>query len=302
MRLTSVVLVALATFGAKVAGICGTPGPTHEQMQVARNLHVHEIDSRSMGKSLANKTGINISVYYHIIVADSKSKKDGGISLSVLKRQTQALNDGYRPHNITWTQAGADWTVAPQWAKNQDERPMMKKLRIGTYADMNVYLFPSIDSIDGTEVGAGSSILGYCSEFPKAVVPKSEEWYHDGILLRSDTTPGSDTVWNMGKALVHEAGHWLGLYHTFEGGCEGDGDGIDDTPAEDIKYAMSGIKGCDKNRNSCPGSGKDPVTNFMDYSDESCWSHFTHGQEVRMYSQWSKFRASHKKPLTRYSH
>ena len=55
------------------------------------------------------------------------------------------------------------------------------------------------------------------------------------------------------------------VYHTFQGRYDGEGDGIDDTPSED--NTLSGF-GCDRTRDSCRNSGLDPVTNYMDYSDE----------------------------------
>ena len=64
--------------------------------------------------------------------------------------------------------------------------------------------------------------------------------------------------------LVHEAGHYFALEHTFHGGCGTSGDGVADTEPE--KEVDSTI-GCPSDkRNSCPGGSTDPIHNFMDYS------------------------------------
>jgi hypothetical protein len=86
------------------------------------------------------------------------------------------------------------------------------------------------------------------------------------LWMRSDTVadvqadPDPDDT-DLGTTLAHDAGRWRYLFHTFEGGCGGAGDGID-TPAEQT----SGSEAESRNlgRDMCPGGGKDRVRSYMD--------------------------------------
>jgi hypothetical protein len=99
---------------------------------------------------------------------------------------------------------------------------------------------------------------------------------------------------------VHELGHFLGLYHTFNEACSSKqwgmcapqdtcnptvnkGDGVDDTPIH-IKQGKCNIDASGEPSNSCPGQpGRDPLDNFMSYS--GCpQMRFTQGQVARMHS------------------
>jgi hypothetical protein len=82
---------------------------------------------------------------------------------------------------------------------------------------------------------------------------------------------------DQGRTLTHEVGHYLGLFHVFDGcggNCATSGDRVCDTTTQSTP-----TWGC-SNSNSC--STPDNIDNYMDYSDDLCMEQFTPNQGRRM--------------------
>ena len=225
--------------------------------------------------------GGNIPVYFHVI---QDSNGAGNIPDSVIAEQINVMNAAF---NFSALGAGESWTFTlaqtthtlnASWYRatpgSGAETQMKNALHQGTMDDLNVY----------TGINNGS-LLGWAT-FPGSGGGRGGVNKKDGVVIANDSVPGGTFPYDEGDTLVHEVGHWMGLYHTFQGGCTGTGDSVADTPAE-----AQPAFGCPIGRDTCVlQAGDDPIHNFMDYSDDACMFEFTAGQDARMDAQYSQFR------------
>ncbi|KAL1620272.1 hypothetical protein SLS56_009706 [Neofusicoccum ribis] len=247
---------------------CSTSDPPAEFFEKSLEMNAREKAIKQAG-ILRARAPITVNTWFHVVAA-SDAVEDANISVlptpsvnlrgayrmkdEVLQQQLEVLNSNFAPHDIQFNLSGTTRTINSTWSDNTDTLVMKESLRKGDYATLNLYF-------QRKTLPGGSS--GYCT-FPGIVEEGTIDFFNDGCVIDAQTTPGGSAApYNEGKTSTHEVGHWFGLYHTFQGGCNGS-DNIDDTPAQ-----ASYSSGCPIGRDSCPDlPGLDPIHNYMDYSDE----------------------------------
>ncbi|TFK74484.1 metalloprotease [Pluteus cervinus] len=270
-QLLTIALAASLALGDPIKKVdkCGTRISPEEKAAAEARFQANAVTS------LTNKA--TIDVYWHVIYAGD-ALEEGNITDSQIADQIAVLNHDYGPTGLSFNHVNTSRTLNADWFNSAspdtgEERDMKTALRVGGVADINVY---SVGFTD--EYG----LLGY-SVFPDSYESDPIE---DGLVIFYASLPGGSMLgYNGGQTFTHELGHWLGLYHTFEGGCGSPGDYVDDTPPED-----SPSTGCPRSRDTCGDKIADPIHNYMDYGTDACMTEWTPGQIARIFSQIATYR------------
>ncbi|MCW2783574.1 MAG: metalloprotease [Marmoricola sp.] len=281
------------------------------RVQAQLNGELTSVAARSGGRGPSARTAaagvtalpaeIHVPVRIHVI--HGTHRHDRNISRAMARRAFSTLRAGFAgKQDPTMTPTGIDFELVKVDVHRNDRwfhagpgshaaQQMKRRLHRGTARVLNIYL--------SNARSEGGALLGY-ARFPWL----ARDYIHlDGITINVETLPGGTAHgYALGDTVIHETGHWLGLFHTFEGGCDGSGDYIADTAPE----AEPSFQ-CQRTRDTCPtplpdgwvtgdpvpAAVPDPVTNFMDYSYDSCMNHFTPDQRTRMVTSWLRYRAGH---------
>lgn len=278
-RVRAVTFLALIGFAAVAAAApapdaqpvgrtCGTAEPTRVERDRVRSAV-----GRFRAEHTISANGGTIRVAFHVIT----SGKKGQVTDDQIAAQIDALNRAYRGTGYRFELASVDRTDNGAWFKmgpgSGSEAHAKQALAIDPAHYLNLYT-----------ASLTQQLLGW-AYFPNQI---AEDSYWHGVVVHFESLPGGAfTSFNLGGTAAHEVGHYLGLYHTFQGGCVAPGDEVDDTPFEALPAS-----GCPIGRDTCEQPGFDPVQNYMDYSDDACYSEFTAGQEVRMNDMVPVYRPS----------
>jgi hypothetical protein len=226
-----------------------------------------------------------IDVYFHVIT--KANGRTGAVSDKTIDEQIAVLNlsfggmySGYGVQGVntgfSFRLAGVTRTANDAWFAQEtfaQELEMKGALKRGDSTDLNIYST------------SGGGFLGWA--YYPSITASQQYRVLDGVLLHYGSLPGGFIKnFNLGYTATHEVGHWLGMAHTFEFGCQGWGDYVQDTP-----YQAFPTSGCPIGQDSCTrGDGVDPIHNYMDYSYDSCYIQFTQGQTDRAQKQFAHWR------------
>jgi hypothetical protein len=218
-----------------------------------------------------------VPVYFHV-VTDGRT---GSVSKATVKDQINVLNLSFAGFyggantGFRFELKGLDYTDNAAWFAQEtfaDEVAMKSALKKGGATSLNIYST------------SGGGFLGW-AYYPSIVKYQHYEFL-DGVVVHYGSLPGGFlTRFNRGYTATHEVGHYFGLAHTFEFGCQGYGDYVDDTPEMSVPTS-----GCPVGKDTCPAPGLDPIHNYMDYSDDPCYNQFTAGQATRAQQQYLFWR------------
>ena len=256
--------------------MCGTESPDLEA-QLRNDAEVKKWLKK--GNFIAIETDRIIPIAFHVVRHDDGS---GDVTDQQIEDQVAVLNEHFIGSNFSFVIYRIDRTNNTAWSTHVkgslEEEEMKDALAIMPEHLLNFYICENPRDPQG-------QILGYAT-FPWKYPENS---FMHGVVVRYSTLPGgAGFPYNEGDNGIHEVGHFMGLYHTFQNGCQPPGDHVDDTP-----YQADGTNtsSCNPTLDTCPADpGNDPIHNFMNYTDDACRNHFTSGQFDRIHQQMAYYR------------
>lgn len=246
-----------------------------EQERIAARTQALLARKSTPNPSAVAAAGVTVPVYVHVMAAKNGT---GDVTDAQIAQQVQVLNTTFAggesataaDTGFSFTLAGTDRFYNDTWHRDGSSTKYRKATRKGGADALNIWL------VDFSYLGVATFPWDYARN-PGI----------DGIRVQYSSLPGGTaTNYNLGETTTHEAGHWFGLYHTFQGGCTATNDEVSDTPAQ-----SSPTNGCPEGRDSCTLPGLDPIHNYMDYSFDSCYDQFSAGQSTRTAQMWAAYRA-----------
>lgn len=287
------------------------PELVQERAQYEKSIQQYLLHNKGQAKSGEKRI---IPVVFHVIHECGPEN----ISRAQILDQIRVMNEDYSLTNPNFTQTpeafvplAADCQIefrlatkddlgnctdgivrvySPKTNEANNDNGVKSVSHWNSYKYLNVWVVKSIGTVQGT----GGEVLGY-AQFPMGGLMST-----DGIVIRHDCIGSIGTAANgsfgprLGRTVIHEVGHWLGLRHIW-GDADCGSDGVDDTPIafgpnygicwSDYPYNLTSCS-----RDSADTSGE-MFNNYMDYSDDQCMSMFTQGQKNIMDGTLATVRA-----------
>ena len=274
---------------------CGTDVLFEQQMQdpkFSRSFFKleKEIEKMRSVTSKSSNTPITVPVIVHIIHEGEPYGTGNHFTTEYIEETIDNLNQNFAGEFTSDPTANTEISFCI--ANNSTTGEPINGIRYYNWNDLYDYDINTFDNEGSNNINLATTIgydlNNYCNIYVLdwgggplgfAYIPPSPY----GIYVRPAYFGLTGGNYGQNRTLVHEAGHYCGLFHTFqstsscgpETNCNAQGDRVCDTPPTTGNWA------CPTNGGAC---GNDLVNNYMDYTYDTCMDSFTEGQKTRMIS------------------
>lgn len=255
-------VVVHVVYNGQAIGVA--PNITDEQVE--SQIAVLNEDYRKMAGTNGdnnNPVGADIQIQFELAKQDPNGNPTNGIDRVSLCQDSWSLDE-------------IEATVKPLSSWDPTQYINMWSLKFSDNTLLGYAQFPDASGLEGLKSTEGNANTdGVVSNYTAF---GSIDYDNGSFLL--------NPIYNLGRTMTHEIGHWLGLRHIW-----GDGNGDEatnspdctatdycaDTPQVGWEHYECGIF------DTCPDDpGKDMPENYMDYSPDSCMNIFTINQKERI--------------------